>query len=105
MRKTEEFSKFSKATLVVKANIKALRKKAGFKMNDGAALLGVSRKQLEDIETTRNYGCHIDLELLAKVCALYHTTADEVIGDTPKTPYAMYYKRPRVRLGSAGRGE
>lgn len=99
MRKKEEFSKFSPATLVVKANIRAVRKAAGHKMKPGAAILGVSRKQLEDIETSRNYGCHIDLELLAKVCALYHITADELIGDTPKNPYAKYYKRPRVVLG------
>ena len=36
-------------------------------MNEGASLLAVSRKQLEDIETVRNYGCHLDLELLAKI--------------------------------------
>jgi transcriptional regulator with XRE-family HTH domain len=103
MRKTEEFSKFSKATLVVKANIRAVRKAAGHKMIPGAALLGVTRKQLEDIETNRNYGCHIDLEILAKVCAMYNVKADDLIGDTPVSPYSQHYKRPKVRLGSAVR--
>ena len=62
-----QFTKFSPITVLVKRTIKKLRVDAGYSMNEGARLLGVSRKQLEDIETIRNYGCHLDLELLAKM--------------------------------------
>jgi len=72
-------------------------------MNEGARLLGVSRKQLEDIETARNYGCHLDLELLAKMKVIYKTSMDELIGDLPEDCYSDYYVRPRKRIGSRSR--
>ncbi len=49
-----QFSKFSPITVAVKKNVRQLRLNAGYSMNEGARLLGVSRKQLEDIETIRN---------------------------------------------------
>ena len=72
-------------------------------MNEGARLLGVSRKQLEDIETARNYGCHLDLELLAKMKEIYKTSMDELVGDLPEDYYSNYYVRPRKRIGSRSR--
>ena len=72
-------------------------------MNEGARLLGVSRKQLEDIETARNYGCHLDLELLAKMKVIYKTSMDELVGDLPGDYYSDYYVRPRKRIGSRSR--
>ena len=62
-----QFTKFSPITVLFKRTIRKLRIDAGHSMNEGARLLAVSRKQLEDIETIRNYGCHLDLELLAKI--------------------------------------
>ncbi|NKB34552.1 MAG: hypothetical protein GKR91_15780 [Pseudomonadales bacterium] len=50
-----QYSKFSPITVSVKKNIRQLRLNAGYSMNEGARLLGVSRKQLEDIETVRNF--------------------------------------------------
>ena len=55
-----QFSKFSPITVTVKKNIRQLRLNAGYSMNEGARLLGISRKQLEDVETVRNYGCRAD---------------------------------------------
>jgi len=52
-------------------------------MTEGSALLGVSRKQLEDIETARDYGCHLEVELLAKVKVVYKISLDELLGDLP----------------------
>ncbi|MXX07454.1 MAG: helix-turn-helix transcriptional regulator [Gammaproteobacteria bacterium] len=69
-------AKFSPIALDVKKNIRDLRLKAGYSMNEGARLLNISRKQLEDIETGRNYGCHIELELLAKIKAVYGASID-----------------------------
>ena len=72
-------------------------------MNEGARLLGISRKQLEDIETIRNYGCHLDLELLAKMKVIYKASLDDVIGELPVDYYSDYYTRPRKRVGSEAR--
>lgn len=69
-------------------------------MNEGARLLGVSRKQLEDIETLRNYGCHIDLELLAKIKVIYEVSLDELVGTLPSDYYSDYFIRPRKKAVS-----
>jgi len=98
-----QFTKFSPITVTVKKNMRQLRLNAGYSMNEGARLLGISRKQLEDIETIRNYGCHLDLELLAKMKVIYKTSLDELIGDLPEDYYSDYFTRPRKRLGSAAR--
>ena len=95
-------SKFSPITIDVKRNIRKLRLMAGYSMNEGASLLGVSRKQLEDIETVRNYGCHLDLELLAKIKVIYGVSLDEVFGDLPSDYYSDYYVRPRKKLKQDG---
>lgn len=101
--KLPQYSKFSPITVAVKKNVRTLRLNAGYSMNEGARLLGVSRKQLEDIETIRNYGCHLDLELLAKLKVIYKTSMDEIIGDLPDDYYSDYFVRPRKRLGSKSR--
>ncbi len=98
-----QFSKFSPITVAVKKNVRQLRLNAGYSMNEGARLLGVSRKQLEDIETIRNYGCHLDLELLAKMKVIYKTSLDQLVGDIPEDYYSEFYVRPRKRLGSKPR--
>ncbi len=98
-----QFSKFSQIAVTAKKNGRQLRLNAGYSMKQGARLLGVSPKQLEDIETTRNYGCHLDLELLAKMKVIYKTSLDELIGKIPEDCYSEYYERPRKRLGSKPR--
>lgn len=101
--KLPQYSKFSPITVAVKKNVRQLRLDAGYSMNEGARLLGVSRKQLEDIETIRNYGCHLDLELLAKLKVIYKASMDDLIGDLPEDYYSDYFVRPRKRIGSKSR--
>ncbi|MSR10707.1 MAG: XRE family transcriptional regulator [Gammaproteobacteria bacterium] len=101
--KLPQYSKFSPITVAVKKNVRQLRLTAGYSMNEGARLLGVSRKQLEDIETIRNYGCHLDLELLAKLKVIYNASLDELVGDLPEDYYSDYFVRPRKRVGSKSR--
>lgn len=98
-----QYSKFSPITVSVKKNVRQLRLNAGYSMNEGARLLGVSRKQLEDIETIRNYGCHLDLELLAKMKVIYKASLDDLIGELPEDYYSEYFTRPRKRVGSKSR--
>lgn len=89
----EQFTKFSPVTLAAKSNLKKLRLRYGHSMNTGARLLGISRKQLEDLETDRNYGSHIDLEILARAARLFHTTATNIIGLCPDSD--AFFERPR----------
>jgi len=100
-----QYSKFSPITVATKKNIKKLRLNIGYSMNEGARLLGVSRKQLEDIETIRNYGCHIDLEILSRLAVIYKVTTDEIIGSLPNDYYSTYFERPRKRVGSKARNK
>ncbi len=76
--------KFSKETQLAKKNIRLLRLAAGIKVNEGARLLGVSRKQLEDIETTRNYGCYLSLDLLVKVSQQYGVSVEFLLNENTK---------------------
>ena len=94
----QTISKFSSVTLNAKKNIRLLRLARGYSMNEGARLLSVSRKQLEDIETARNYGCHLDLELLAKVKVIYDISLDDLFGELPSDYFSDYYTRPRKKL-------
>ena len=98
--KHSQFTKFSPITVLVKRTIRKLRIDAGHSMNEGARLLGVSRKQLEDIETIRNYGCHLDLELLAKIKVIYRTSLEEIVGELPDDYYSEYFERPRKKTRS-----
>lgn len=95
--KHPQFTKFSPITVLVKRTIRKLRIDAGHSMNQGAQLLDVSRKQLEDIETIRNYGCHLDLELLAKIEVIYHTSLDVIVGELPDDYNSEYFERPRKK--------
>ena len=94
----QTISKFSPITINVKKNIRRLRLQKGYSMNEGARLLDVSRKQLEDIETVRKYGCHLDLELLAKIKVIYGMSLDELVGELPADYYSAYFIRPRKKL-------
>ena len=69
-------------------------------MNEAARLLGVSQnrslsKKLEDIEVIRNYGSHLDLELLAQIKMIYKTPLDDLIRDLLNDYYSVYCIRPR----------
>ncbi len=66
-------------------------------MSEGSHLLGVSRKQLEDIETTRDYGCHLEIELLAKVKVVYKVSLDTLLGDLPADQADDLFTRKRRR--------
>lgn len=98
--KQAQYTKFSPITVATKANMKRIRLAEGDNMNEAAAKLGVSRKVLEDIETDRNYGCHLDLELLAKYQVVYGHRLDSLVPVIAKEVKDPYYERPRARIGS-----
>lgn len=93
----DQQDKFSPLTIRIKEQIRRLRLLAGHSMTQGSALLGVSRKQLEDIETTRDYGCHLEIELLAKVKVVYKVSIDDLLGDLPAGADGELFSRKRRR--------
>ena len=94
-----EYSNFSAITLYIKRNIRRLRLNTRYSMNEAACLFSRSlSRKLEDIEAIRNYGSHLDLDLLAKIKMIYKTPLDDLIGDLLNDYYSVYYIRPRKRL-------
>jgi transcriptional regulator with XRE-family HTH domain len=96
----EQRHKFSPLTVSMKERVRRLRLDAGYSMTKGSELLGVSRKQLEDIETTRDYGCHLDIELLAKVKLVYNASIDGLVGELDSDIHSGFYTRMRNRKDS-----
>ena len=60
--------KFGTVTQNLKKAIKAARVKKGLTMECFLRPLGIRRKKLEDIESPKNYGCYLDLEVAAAIC-------------------------------------
>ena len=89
--------KFSPLTIRIKGQIRRLRLLAENSMAEGSRLLGVSRKQLEDIETIRDYGCHLEIEVLAKVKVVYNVSIDSLVGELPADQTADFLARKRRR--------
>ena len=96
-----QFSKFSPVTIEVKERLREIRLEADLDMNQASAMLGISRKQLEDIEAIRNYGCHLDLEILCKMSVVYDVPVGELIEPLPVDALGDHYRRPRLRKGSS----
>ncbi len=94
-----QFTKFSPYMLELKATLRRLRKDAGHSMNKGAELLGISRKQLEDLETIRNYGCHVDAETMGLASRMYGTKFN-VFAPSHMANKANYFLRPRRHGGN-----
>lgn len=65
-------SKFSPAEVHVKKALKKLRLDTGLNMKQGAKLMGFSVKKLEDLEATRNYGCHVSVDVLMQAVRKYN---------------------------------
>ena len=65
-------SKFSPAEAHVKNVLKNLRLKRGLSMPEGAKLMGFSVKKLEDLEATRDYGCHVSVDVLMQAVRKYN---------------------------------
>jgi len=72
--------KFSTELITIKANIKAERIKQGHPMKEFAECIGVTRKTLEDIETPRNYGSFIGIEVLIQYMDALGMTLEEARG-------------------------
>jgi transcriptional regulator with XRE-family HTH domain len=98
-RQVAQFSKFSPFMVALKKRLRDQRLKHGLKMADAAKLLGLSNKQLEDVETSRNYGCHVEAELLQKARIVYRTSIEFLMGADHMDPESPYYARPRAKGG------
>ena len=65
-------TKFTKEELIAKRIIKHIRVNVlNLNMKDASTLLNIGIKNLEDLEATRNYGCHIQWNHIVNVCIAY----------------------------------
>jgi len=71
-------NKINEVEARAKHNLKQARLDLGINMNEAAEYLKCTRKKLEDIETTRNYGCHLDYMFLLKASEVYGMTIDSL---------------------------
>lgn len=63
--------KFSAGTLYAKQALKRVRRSRGLKMKQGADLLGVSLKKLEDLEAVADYGSQLNWENILSAAKAY----------------------------------
>lgn len=88
---------FHPATLLAKCHLRRLRFDEGLSIQGGAELLGISRKQLEDIETHQPYGCYVTWLMIITACKAYGVKPNEFV--EPLTKQQKFSLTPR----SAGR--
>ena len=90
----EQNEKFSVVERTFKSRAKITRLELGWSMNQAAAALSrtkkklfgddadpISRKQLEDLETIRNYGCFISLDHVKMFALTYKVSMAYLIGE------------------------
>ena len=61
--------KFSQATIDAKVFMRITRRNRKKSMIEGAKLLGVAVKKLEDIEAVRGYGCNLSFEVISRIAS------------------------------------
>ena len=61
---------------LAKTRLKELRIMAGYSVKEGAALMGVKVKVLEDMESRRQYGKWLSWDEIVKACEVYGVKPD-----------------------------
>lgn len=80
---------FSEEQLNLKAAIRQLRLNQGYKVDEFAESIGVTRKKFEDMETTQlTYGCYISWDMACACSDVLGVTLDRLregrLYDNPK---------------------
>lgn len=72
---------FSQEQISLKTSIKRIRKEQGYNMAEFARAIGISRKQLEDLESTRTtYGCYVSWDAACNCADVFGVTLDNLRG-------------------------
>ena len=71
--------KISPAETFAKGVLKQARLEREWSIREGAYALGITHKNLEDIETSRDYGCHLDFRVLAEYRKVYGLNLNQLI--------------------------
>lgn len=78
-KRPEHKESFSEEQLRVKHAIKTLRILQEYDMNTFAKALGITRKKLEDLETTRTtYGCYVTWDVACAISDVLGVTLDRL---------------------------
>lgn len=95
-KRVQTKSKFHPDTILAKLHMRRLRLLEGYNLEDAAMVLGISRKQLEDIETHRSYGSYIDWLLILDYCEAYNVMPG--VFTRPMTQEQIRFLKPKKRL-------
>ena len=68
--------KFTPTTHLAKTRLKDLRTKTGHSVKEGASLMGVNTKVLEDMESRRRYGKWLSWDEIVEACKVYAVKPD-----------------------------
>ena len=82
-------NKFTESsTLYAKSKLRDLRRISGHSMSDVAHAVGITIKQLEDIHTPRDYGCHLHWDTMVKLAQFYGVSLDHFVEPARKAEAA-----------------
>lgn len=62
---------YSQAEMLAKLHLRRLRINLHLSMNAAARIMDMTRKNLEDLETMRGYGCHVTWNHIIAGCLAY----------------------------------
>lgn len=78
----EQKGKFTANELYTKKRIKEIRLAKGIPMLLASHKMGITRKQLEDLEATRDYGSHVTLDNLLQAQKLLKVPVSDLVPAT-----------------------
>lgn len=79
-------SKFSQADILAKSQLRRLRRQQRLTIEEGAKRMGLNRKQLEDLEATKDYGCQVKWAHIYEACRVYNVSPDVFLKPGPAAP-------------------
>ena len=79
----------------LKRKLRIIRLERELNMNEAAATLGMSRKQLEDIETIRPYGAHVQFETALFIVGIYKASVADILALQTSITNIADFQRPR----------
>lgn len=93
--RTARETKFPQADVIAKNQLRRLRRQQKWTIEEGAKRLGLTRKQLEDLETTKDYGCHVKWQHIYNASRVFGVSPDVFLGQGSPAGQRPAMKHPR----------
>lgn len=76
--KNSKIGKFSPVEILAKRRLKKLRLDLGINRTGASKALGLTVKNIEDIEAERQYGCHLTVDVLVSFSRFYGVSVNDL---------------------------